>query len=178
MDTRIGFALSNYKESYVDESEYPTNQLDIQFGAYPASGVDTYLTFYKAPVAMGPDWNPDSLVFVKPTDLNSIKITNNAYTYCSMKYGDSYGKIFTESDYYKTEITAWDESGEKIGVVEAYLAKDGNIVKEWIDVDLSSLKGVKKLTFKMDSSDFEEKPNGKWYGTPLYMCIGGFTYEI
>jgi hypothetical protein len=178
MMTIVGFGYSNYTPSTVDESKYPSNQLDIQYAAYPATGIAKYLVMYKAPKAFGPTWNPDSLAMVNPTKITNLKITNNAYAYCSMKYGDPMAKKFEASDWFKVHIKGWDAQGNETGTVEAFLAKDGKIVDTWIDVDLSSLGVVKKITFDMSSSDPTKNKAEGWYNTPKYVCIGGLDYEL
>lgn len=96
-----------------------------------------------------------------------VYITNTANAVKSMMYGDDYAKQFTEEDWFKLIIMGYDEDYDETGVVEFYLAKDGNIVTDWQKVDLTPLGTCWMIEFTMDSSD-------KSYGfmnTPAYFCL-------
>ncbi|BDD00473.1 hypothetical protein PEPS_27530 (plasmid) [Persicobacter psychrovividus] len=177
MMTIVGFGLSNYDASTVDESKYPSNQLAIQYTAYPAkvAAGEQYLVMYKAPKSFGPTWNTDSLSFTHEVQLKSIAITNNAYAYLSMLKGDAMGKKFGPDDWFKVTIEGYNAKGEKVGEVEAALAEHGHIVDDWKAVDLSALGKVKKLTFNLASSDPAARPPGD-FNTPFYICLKDILY--
>ncbi|ANQ52780.1 DUF4465 domain-containing protein [Flammeovirga sp. MY04] len=177
MMTKMGTAISNYDASSVDPDGYPANQLDIQYAAYPAKVEDgeQYLVMYKAPKSMGPTWNPDSLVFVNPVQLNTISFTNNAYGYLSMKQGDWLAKKFEAGDWFKVTVKGWDKDGNPTGTIDVSLAEGEDILDTWKAVDLSSLGVVSKLTFDMSSSDPAAAPPGD-FNTPMYFCMKDISF--
>lgn len=172
MMTIVGFGLSNYDASSVDPDNYPANQLDVQYAAYPAPVKDgeQYIVMYKAPKSFGPTWNPDSLAFVEPVQVNTISFTNNAYGYLSMTKGDYIAKKFEEGDWFKIIVKGWDVNGQETGTIEVFLAEGEEILDTWKKVDLSSLGVVQKLTFDMASSDPADRPQGD-FKTPMYFCM-------
>lgn len=99
-------------------------------------------------------------------------VTNSAYAYTSMKNGDAYAKKFDESDWFMLTITGY-LIDEKVGTVEFYLAKDGNIISDWQYVDITALGTVDRLDFTLSSSD-----TGEWgMNTPAYFCMDNFGAE-
>ncbi|MBB3697026.1 DUF4465 domain-containing protein [Flammeovirga yaeyamensis] len=177
MMTKMGTAISNYDGTTVDPDHYPNNQLDIQYAAYPAKVEDgeQYLVMYKAPKSMGPTWNPDSLVFVNPVQLNTISFTNNAYGYLSMKQGDWLAKKFEAGDWFKVTVKGWDKDGNPTGTIDVSLAEGEDILDTWKAVDLSLLGVVSKLTFDMSSSDPATAPPGD-FKTPMYFCMKDISF--
>lgn len=96
----------------------------------------------------------------------SIRITNNAYAYHSMKDGDQFAKKFggedgNDPDYFRLTITGLNENNmPTTSAIVFYLAdyrfadnsKD-YIVNSWETINLSSLGEVSKLAFSFESSD-------------------------
>jgi Domain of unknown function (DUF4465) len=93
----------------------------------------------------------------------SIQITNTAYDYYSMLYGDSFAHQFGAGDFLLLTIAGYslaNGGGSKVGEVDFYLANflgsDPSlyyIVNTWQTVDLSSLMGAQSLVFGLESSD-------------------------
>ena len=109
----------------------------------------------------------------------SVRVTNNLYTWASMTYGDAFAKEFggpdgTDPDWLRLTITGYDDASGPTGAVEYYLADfrgpadEDTIVSTWAEVDLSALgSGVSEIRFTLDSSDTGE------FGmnTPAYFAI-------
>jgi Domain of unknown function (DUF4465) len=93
----------------------------------------------------------------------SIQITNTAYDYYSMTYGDGFAKQFGAGDYLLLTIDGYSSAnggGTQVGEVDFYLANflatnssQWYIVDTWQTVDLSSLVGAQSLVFGLESTD-------------------------
>ena len=106
----------------------------------------------------------------------SAEITNTTYAYLSMLNGDSFENAFGPSDWFLLTISAFDAAGQPTGTpVDFYLAKDGEIVNDWTNVNLSSLgAGVKSLQFDLTSS----KNSGGYMDTPAYFALGALDLNV
>lgn len=100
--------------------------------------------------------------------------TNNTFAVLSMMYGDQFGYVhnYQNRDWFKLIIIGEDKNGRETGRVECYLSdfrrpESGGIVKDWVKTDLTPLGKVRKVSFKMESSDGE----GYWMNTPAYFCM-------
>ncbi len=81
--------------------------------------------------------------------IRSMDVCPTTYLLGVETYGDGYAKALTEAgDNMVLTITA--DNGAKMDVD---FARDGNILKTWKRIDLSSLGKVNSLTFTMDGSD-------------------------
>ena len=93
----------------------------------------------------------------------SIQVTNTAYDYFSMTYGDGFAHKFGAGDYLLLTIQGYSSSngqGTAVGEVDFYLANflgtDPSryyIVDTWQTLDLSKLAGAQSLVFGLKSSD-------------------------
>ncbi|MCX7953910.1 MAG: DUF4465 domain-containing protein [Bacteroidales bacterium] len=113
----------------------------------------------------------------------SIKVTNTTYTALTIKNGDFFCKPFggvtgNDPDWFKLIIEGFFDT-LKTGEIEFYLAdyrfanNDSDyIVKEWQNIDLTSLGTITKLKFKLASSDTGQ------YGmnTPAYFCFDNIQF--
>lgn len=100
----------------------------------------------------------------------AITVTNTDYAYWVMKNGSAFSKPFTGNDYLVLNIY-----GVNKGVVtqapSVYLARNGEIVDTWQNIDLTSLGEVQYMYFTMESSD-----SGEWgMNTPAYFALGGLA---
>ncbi len=128
---------------------------------------------------MASAFGPLTIAFTEPKEISSIQITNATYSALSMRDGDTYAKMFggdsgDDPDFFVLQITGLNEMDDTTGTVDFYLADfrfDDNgqdyILKDWTNVDLSSLGEVSKLKFALNSSDIGA------YGmnTPAYFCL-------
>ena len=129
--------------------------------------------------------------------VSGFYITNSTYAAISMKYGDSFGKVFgadtlpngadtnymgqpvTGADWLKLTITPFlGDSLYANKAIDYFLADyrfaDNSldyIVKEWRWVDLTSMGEVDSLQFLLTSSDVGA--NGM--NTPSFFCMDDFT---
>jgi len=105
----------------------------------------------------------------------SLKVTNTAYAYHSMKDGDAFAKKFGASDWFKLTIRGFESAGatgSTTGQIEFLLANGTNIVDQWVSIDLSSISaGARSLAFELTSSD-----TGSFgMNTPAYFAMGSLT---
>lgn len=121
------------------------------------------------------EWTPKGVEVLSSEEgevVSGFYVTNSAYAYTSMQYGDSYARKFIYGDWFKLTITGVDAAGESTGSVDFYLADLRNddfayIINTWRWVDLTSLGQVKRLEFALSSSD-----TGQWgMNTPAYFCL-------
>lgn len=152
-----------------------TNKTDVtsagSIAAVTGKGVDgnTYMTGFSNGVT------PLQTTFANGASyvVKSAYFTNAAYSYLSMKNGDTYAKQFTEEDWYKLTLTG-SLAGQETGTAEIYLAKDGKIEDSWLLADLAQLGKVDKITFSLSSSD-----NGQFgMNTPAYFCMDKLTVVV
>ena len=109
-------------------------------------------------------------------------VANSTYAVLSMMEGDMFAKKFSYSDkdWFKLIITAYDKNDTKTGsVVEFYLADfrtstSPGIITEWTKLDLSPLGNkVHTLKFDLHSSD-----TGDWgMNTPAYFCFDNLAIK-
>ena len=136
-----------------------------QYSVYADGGAENSTNFA---VAYAPQYATPitNITFDTIVDPQKIFITNSTYAYLDMKNGSTYSKALAEGDYLQLLIEGFDNSGNSTGKVEFYLADFQNgktdIITQWTEVNLSSLKNVKKLEFKVIGSQS---------GTPTYFCM-------
>jgi hypothetical protein len=111
----------------------------------------------------------------------SVQITNTAYDYYSMVYGDGFAHAFGAGDFLLLTIDGYsstDGLGSKVGEIDFYLANfqgsNAYIVTTWQTLDLSSLAGSQSLVFGLESSD-----NNPIYGinTPAEFALDNLTAQ-
>lgn len=99
-----------------------------------------------------------------------LYLTLNAYTYKSIKCGDSFGSAFSHGDYFYVTIKGY-LNGTLTDTVAYYLAdyrsSTAYVVDEWKWVNLQDLGTVDSLAFELTTSDAGQYgPN-----TPMYFCL-------
>jgi len=100
-----------------------------------------------------------------------LYLTLNAYTYKSIKCGDSFADAFSYGSYYYITIRGF-LNGTQTDTVAYYLAdyRDSTaayVVDEWKWINLQSLGTVDSLAFELTTSDVGDYgPN-----TPMYFCV-------
>lgn len=98
--------------------------------------------------------------------VQSVRITNSAYGYYAMLNGTPFSAAFTDTDWCKLIIYGV-RNGQRVGDVEFYLARNGNIVDTWETVDLSSLGRINAIYIQMESSQ-----SGQFgMNNPSYFCL-------
>lgn len=121
---------------------------------------------------------PTEITFSVPMVPQSIWITNSTYAALTIKYGNSFSKIFggasgNDPDWFKLDIIGYNDT-VATDTVHFYLADyrftnnfQDYIIKEWTEVNLSTLGQVTKLNFVLSSSDTGS------YGmnTPAFFCF-------
>lgn len=108
----------------------------------------------------------------------SVSICNSTYAYFSMKNGDAFSKKFggengDDPDFFLLKIIGL-RNEIPTDTICFYLAdlrfEDPNqdyLVRDWTNIDLSSLGEINRLQFELSSSDV-----GDWgMNTPAYFCI-------
>ena len=140
---------------------------NYQYTAIPGIGANGSLT-YAVANTYGQGANPlhpaTSFVNLAPgTSAISAQVTNTAYDFFSMTYGDGFAHKFGAGDFLQLTIegyTSTNGTGSKVGEVDFYLAnflgadsKSYYIVNTWQTVDLTALAGARSLAFGLVSSD-------------------------
>lgn len=100
----------------------------------------------------------------------SIKVSNTSWGYWAMKNGSAFSKAFGASDWCILTVhgVGYDRTERTIDV---YLAKNGDIMKDWITVDLTPLGSCGSLYFTMSSSD-----TGQWgMNNPAYFALSAMN---
>ncbi|MBQ1722512.1 MAG: DUF4465 domain-containing protein, partial [Muribaculaceae bacterium] len=163
-----GFGMSN-------QTSTAYSGLDDQFHSAVGSGNKGSATYC---VAYPSGTSIDVTNSLEGEQLKGMYITNSAYAYSSMLYGDSFAHKFEQGDWFKLTITGYDASKAVTGTVETYLADlrseneaEHFILNEWQWVDLSPLGTVQSVQFVLSSSDV-----GQWgMNTPGYVCVDDFN---
>lgn len=114
---------------------------------------------------------------------SSVRVTNSAYAYYSMRDGDTFAKKFggatgNDPDYLRLSISGFDSGNVLTGSIEFYLADfrfannaEDYIIGTWTTVDLSALGDARAIRFGFASSDVG--PFG--INTPTYVAIDNLT---
>jgi hypothetical protein len=111
----------------------------------------------------------------------SVQVTNTAYDFFSMTFGDSFAHKFHAGDFFLLTIEGFTlpgGKGSKVGEVDFYLANflgtdpsQYYIVDTWQTLDLSKLAGAQSLVFGVESSD--NSING--INTPAEFALDNLT---
>lgn len=114
----------------------------------------------------------------KGTTLNSVYVTNSAYSRHSFAFGDSFTKPFTnDSCYFKVSIIGVKEDGTEVKkdvTLASYHDGAVDYIGNWQEVDLTELGEVRAIKFAFDSSD-----KGQWgINTPTYVCLDNLTASV
>lgn len=154
-----GIALSSIGWKTPTASDY-TDQFYLAGEAPADTDVNNYAVVYD-PGAYGtsPEITlPDYLD--KP---QSMLVTNTAYTWATIRFGDSYGVStpFAKDAWYKLTVTGYDAEETATGTTEVYLADyrsevetEHYVLTTFTSVDLTALgDSVKKIRFVLSSSD-------------------------
>ena len=106
----------------------------------------------------------------------SVDVTNTTYTALSIPEEDQFSKAFStdDGDFFSVTFQGWtaaDGGGTLTGQVEVLLAdfrgSEGQILKDWVNVDLTDLGPARSVSLRFDSTDVGD------FGinTPTYVAI-------
>ena len=123
----------------------------------------------------------------------SMQVTNTAYTGSVIQNGNAFSRKFGDNpatpgvvetnhpDYFKLKIGGSDAAGQPVGSpIEVYLAdyrfaNDAQdfVLREWLPVNLSGLRGAATLTFDLETTDVGQ------FGanTPFYFALDNLVLE-
>ena len=165
-DAWSGFAYSN-------TTDMETQGWVNQYSAYTASGANAD-NIYAVSFVSG---NASFVSFDIEVNLVSAKFTNSTYSYFALRDGTGFSDAFGSDDWFKLIIIGYDDNDIEKGSVEFYLAdfRSGkeDIVDDWTTVNLSTLTGVSKIAFQLESSDV-----GDWgMNNPAYFCLDDLVFE-
>lgn len=107
------------------------------------------------------------IIFEAQAIVKELAIANSAYGYWAMINGSNFSQPFDEDSWCKVNITGF-RNGKIVGTVSSYLAKDGEVSRNWDKVDLSSLGLINGLYFTMESSD----KGTVGMNNPAFFCLG------
>ncbi len=173
-----GWAMST-KTDGTTNSTFPNPDYTYQYSSVTGAGAGgsaTYAVAYTFGNVTDPA-HPDSSVInlasgQKPV---SVDVTNTAYLYHAIKYGDQFSTPFQNGDYFELTITGYNGTngtGSVVGEVDSFLADYRNgqqfVLDVWKTLSLTSLAGSQSLRFGLRSTD-----NSPLYGmnTPAYFAI-------
>lgn len=155
--------------TYTNKEAHPEDPTYTNSGAITGKGIqgNTYLTAFSS------TFNPAVITLEEACKPVKCHITNSTYTYCAIKEGNNICRPFGKDDYFKLTIIGKLE-GEITNTVDLYLAINGIIVDEWVEVPLETLGKVDELNFEFESTD-----TGDWgINTPTYFCMDALTLAI
>ncbi|OFX29396.1 MAG: hypothetical protein A2X08_12260 [Bacteroidetes bacterium GWA2_32_17] len=129
------------------------------------------------------DWNTNAVIptevsFTVPAIPQSIFINNSAYTALTIRNGDSFSKKFggisgNDPDWFKLDIIGYNDT-LVTDTVHFYLADYSYtdslmdyIIKDWTEVNLTTLGQITKLDFVLSSSD----TGAYGMNTPAFFCF-------
>lgn len=145
-----------------------------QFNSCVGSGAEASLTYS---VCYFSNWSSSPISITNTNGFTftpkSIALTNAAYAFNSMRFGDSFAKKFTEEDNFKLSFIGYKDNAET-ATVTVDLANDGMALFTWKTIDLSGLGEVDEIRFSMSSTDPDTYGG---YNTPMYFCIDNFVVE-
>ncbi|MBI9055762.1 MAG: DUF4465 domain-containing protein [Bacteroidales bacterium] len=171
-----GFTVSRSKKFECDTAcgSNCTN-FHNQFVAMPKNGIggsktDLYAVAYDG---YNESFFPErhcNITLNQDDSICGLYLTLNAYTYKSIKCGDSFAGAFEYGDYYYVTIKGY-LNGILTDTVVYYLADYRNstayVVDDWNWVNLQDLGTVDSLAFELTTSDVGQYgPN-----TPMYFCM-------
>ena len=209
LPTNSKWTGSNLSGGFLDGDAYFTNFYDTAYGGYWSSGfaysnipvnVDTitsatadYHFEYNSAAGAGASGSNTFAVcspgggsmvrllgFAKSHEVYGVYVTNTAYDYLSMKFGDGFAKKFggptgTDPDWFRLTISGWYQGAPTANSVDVYLADFRSadttqhyILKSWKYVNLLSLGNLDSLTFSLNSSD---TAGGFGMNTPSFFNI-------
>ncbi len=171
-----GFAYSNINnpEKGGFENQYAANR-PRGMGGSGNYAVVYYSEFSPSPQAF---WNMQ-----RPSVLQSIYVTNTAYTMYSMLDGDQFTEKFggpngDEPDFFSIRLEGFDAlggTGNSTGFIDFFLADyrfNDNaldyVIRDWTQLDLSSLGMVQSVRITFDSSD---------PGIPTYAAFDNLAFS-
>jgi hypothetical protein len=174
-----GFAYSNIPVN-VDTITSSSNDYSYQYQSAAGAGVDGSKAF-------GIAYLGDPVIrlkgFATGHAVYGMYVTNSAYDYISMKFGDGFAKKFggvtgMDSDWFRLTITGWYQGAPIADSVQVYLADFRSpdstqhyIQKDWKFVNLLSLGNVDSLSFILQSTD---TAGGFGMNTPAYFNLDNF----
>ncbi|MBO7724067.1 MAG: DUF4465 domain-containing protein [Paludibacteraceae bacterium] len=148
-----GHAISNYVISdYAMLPEGYSGWYELQFST-PLGGHNGSANFC---VHNSSGTSVQSLTFADNTErvVDHMYVTNTNYFLNSLTYGDGFNPTATEETFVKIVATGYNVKGEKTGIAEFYLCRNGKCITTWEKFDLTALGKVKRVDFNfLASSD-------------------------
>ena len=149
-----GFSVSNTTDT-------TTPGFTNQYSAFPGGGA-----LGSAAYGVSFSFEPSTVLFPTPVDLQDTWIANTTYAYLAMRDGDAFTDPFggpsgDEPDLLVLSIEGFDAGAASVGIVDFILSDYTSpppnagdyIVDAWTQVDLSSLENVSELRFSLTSTD-------------------------
>ncbi len=180
-----GYAFGFTAAKSSDNAYYPEAAIDHQFDVMPGGGsagkgtpyiVGNWDVYQETQIASSNTCEihikGKNGEYARTFYPQSIKATNTTYTYYTMLHGNSFAEKFKEGDWLILTISARTPDGGTRSI-DFYLANCQGadqskwFVKDWAEIDLTSLGEVVNLSFRLASSD-----NGAYgMNTPAYFAI-------
>lgn len=167
-----GFAISKSTSTAFEDESFYTQQYNSCVGKGASNSEKYAVGYYSSyntvtPIAIK---NSENKLFTP----QSVAVTNAAYAFNNMRFGNSFSKIFTEEDEFFLTFLGYKEGVATGTSVTVHLAEEGMILFVWKTIDLTGLGEVDEIRFSMNSTDV-----GTWgMNTPAYFCIDNFSAEV
>jgi hypothetical protein len=187
-----GWSISNQAVSPTYVNQQMTPDYHYQYTSITGSGANNSATYAVANTE-GNGQSPVSIVNLNLASGEiplSLQLTNTAYDYYAMKYGDGFATAFTTGNYFKVLIygyTGVNGTGTEVGgaPIEYYLGDYRSsdptqqyLVDSWKTVDLTSLAGAQSLVFGVDTNDYNYpfgQSGGAYVALPYEFALDNLT---
>jgi len=170
----VGWSISSVRDSI-------TPGFTNQYAAIPASGFDESQNY-----AVSFNFIENGINISDSNEgIKGLYVTNNTYTYLSMRDGDAFAKKFggetgDEPDFFLLSIVGYQNGEQNTDTIDFYLAdyrfEDNSqdyLIADWSYIDLSSFGNIDSLGFNLSSSD-----NGQFgMNTPAYFCVDQIIFN-
>jgi hypothetical protein len=105
--------------------------------------------------------------------IQSFDVSPTTYGLGVITYGNMYATPLTEEGYLTVIVTGY-KNDVAVGTVSFDLARDGELLKSWKKIDLSSLGNVTSISFSFDGSD----KSGGYINSPLYFAFDNVVVKF
>ncbi|MBR4533343.1 MAG: DUF4465 domain-containing protein [Bacteroidaceae bacterium] len=157
-----GVVVSNYIDHNIQEHATPDYQLSVPEGN---NSQNFAIVYCDASIQF-----PEGVKHL----IKSMQIGHTTYELGVVNYGNEYAKNLTEEgDSLILTITADNDKTVKVN-----MARNGEVLKQWTPVDLTSLGEVNKLTFTMKGSDSSTWEGTTYLNTPAYFAFDNVVVKF
>lgn len=156
-----GAVISNYIDADIENH----NTFNYQLAVPVPNGSDNFVIVnYPASISFS-----DGVA----RTIQSFDVSPTTYGLGVITYGNEYATPLTEEGFLTVIVTGYKKDVE-VGTVSFDLARDGELLKSWKKVDLSSLGNVTSISFSFEGSD----EAGGYINSPLYFAFDNVAVKF